>query len=454
MENGLKKKYGLLTAITMVVGIVIGSGVFFKAEAVLKATGGNMPLGIIAWIVVGFIMIVCSYTFATMATKYERVNGVVDYAEIMVGRGYGYYVGWFMATIYYPTLTSVLAWVSARYTCVLLGWDITGGSCLVIACFFLVGSYTVNALSPIAAGKFQVTTTAIKLIPLLLMAVVGTAIGLTNGMTVRNFTTVADQTVNAGGGLFASVVAVAFAYEGWIIATSINAELKDSKKNLPRALIWGSLIVVAVYVFYYIGLAGAVTTDELMKSGEAGAKMAFQNIFGTVGGSLIFVFVIISCLGTLNGLMLGCTRGLYSLAVRDSGPRPELFSQLDGVTNAPNNSSIIGVFLCALWLLYFYGANLLATPWFGPFSFDTSELPIVTLYAAYIPIFLLMMIKEKKLGAFKRFVMPLLAILGCLFMIVAACFAHGFSVLFYLIIFAVILLIGFFVRTNRKTAQQ
>lgn len=453
MENGLKKKYGLLTAIAMVVGVVIGSGVFFKAEVVLKATGGNMPLGILAWIIVGFIMIVCAYTFATMATKYEKVNGVVDYAEMMVGRTYGYYVGWFMATIYYPTLTSVLAWVSARYTCVLLGWDITGGPCMVISCFFLVGSYAVNALSPILAGKFQVTTTMIKLIPLLLMAVVGTVIGLTNGMTVRNFTTVADPTVSAGGGLFASVVAVAFAYEGWIIATSINAELRDSKKNLPRALIWGSLIVVAVYVLYYIGLAGAVTTDELMKSGEAGAKMAFENIFGTVGGSLIFVFVIISCLGTLNGLMLGCTRGMYSLAARGSGPSPELFSQVDRVTNMPGSSSILGVFLCAFWLLYFYGANLTAT-WFGPFSFDTSELPIVTLYGGYIPIFLLMMIREKELGGFKRFVMPTLAILGCLFMIVAACFAHGISVAYYLIVFVAVLVIGSFYRINRKAARQ
>jgi APA family basic amino acid/polyamine antiporter len=114
MESGLKKKYGLFTAISMVVGIVIGSGVFFKAEAVLKATGGNMPLGIAAWGIVGLIMIICSYAFATMATRHEKVNGVVDYAEVSVGKQYGYYVGWFMATIYQPTLTSVLAWVSAR----------------------------------------------------------------------------------------------------------------------------------------------------------------------------------------------------------------------------------------------------------------------------------------------------------------------------------------------------
>ncbi|WP_411677583.1 APC family permease [Caproicibacter sp.] len=442
MESTLKKKYGLLTAIAMVVGIVIGSGVFFKAEAVLKATGGNMPMGIAAWLIVGFIMIVCSYTFATMATKYEKVNGIVDYAEMTVGRRYGYYVGWFMATIYNPTLTSVLAWVSARFTCVLLGWDITGGPCMTITCFYLVGSYALNALSPVLAGKFQVTTTVIKLIPLLLMAVAGTLIGLSNGMTVQNFTQAAESGSSTGGGLFASVVAVAFAYEGWIIATSINSELKDSKKNLPRALIWGSLIVVAVYVCYYIGLAGVVPTETLMKNGQAGAELAFRKIFGPVGGSLIFVFVIISCLGTLNGLMLGCTRGMYSLAVRGSGPMPKVFSQVDPVTNMPGNSSILGLLLCGVWLLYFFGAVLQAKPWFGPFCFDTSELPIITLYAGYIPIFLLLLLKEKELNVFNRFVMPTFAILGCVFMMIAACIAHGMSVVYYLIIFGVIMCIG------------
>lgn len=441
MGNGLKKKYGLFTAVAMVVGIVIGSGVFFKAEAVLKATGGNMPLGIAAWAIVGLIMIICSYSFATMATKYERVNGVVDYAEVSVGKKYGYYVGWFMAVIYQPTITSVLAWVSARYTCVLIGWDITGGACMTIACFYLVASFAINSLSPVIAGKFQVATTVIKLIPLLLMAVIGTVIGLSNGMTVNNFSHAVDSSVSLGGGLFASVVAVAFAYEGWIIATSINSEIKDSKKNLPKALILGAFIVVAVYIFYYIGLAGVVSTKTLMKSGEAGAKLAFQNIFGSVGGDLVFVFVIISCLGTLNGLMLGCSRGLYSLAIRDSGPRPDIFKQVDSITDMPTNSSVFGLLLCGFWLLYFYGANL-TSPWFGVFCFDTSELPIITLYAAYIPIFIMFMMKEKDLGSFKRFVMPVLSVVGCIFMVVAAYLAHGMSVVYYLIVFAVIMIIG------------
>lgn len=77
-------------------------------------------------------------------------------------------MGWFTTFIYFPAMTSVLAWVSARYLGVLCGFDITGGPVMVIACLFLVGSYAVNALSPILAGKFQVATTVIKLIPLLL----------------------------------------------------------------------------------------------------------------------------------------------------------------------------------------------------------------------------------------------------------------------------------------------
>ena len=448
MDQQLTKKYGLLTAIAMVVGIVIGSGVFFKAEKVLTATGGDLPLGILAWVIGGVIMISCAYTFAVMATRYEYVNGIVDYAEATMGKSYGYYVGWFMTMIYYPTLTSVLAWVSARYTAVLFGWDITGGQCMTIAGFYLIASYALNALSPVLAGKFQVTTTAIKMIPLALMAVVGTVVGLGNGMTVRNFTTVVTE-VNTSTALFTAVVATAFAYEGWIIATSINAELHDSKKNLPKALVGGTFIVMATYSLYYVGLAGAVTNETMMANGQESAKLAFETIFGTFAGTLIFVFVIISCLGTLNGLMLACTRGMYSLAARGEGVRPDIYRQIDPITNMPTNSSIFGVLLAGFWLLYFYGANLTA-PWFGFFCFDSSELPIVTIYASYIPIFLMMMKKEADLPTFKRVIMPTIATLGCIFMIIAAIFSHRMAVVAYLAIFAVIMAVGVYFKTRKN----
>lgn len=450
MSQELNKKFGLFTAIAMVVGIVIGSGVFFKAEKILTATGGNLPLGILSWVIGGLIMISCACTFAIMATKYERVNGIVDYAEAAMGRTYGYYVGWFMAMIYYPTLTSVLAWVSARYTCVLFGWDITGGQCMTIAGFYLVASYALNALSPVLAGKFQVTATVIKLIPLALMAVVGTVYGMGNGMIMRNFTTVVTE-VEPTVALFTAVVATAFAYEGWIIATSINAELKDSKRNLPIALMAGTFGVMLVYILYYVGLAGAVTNETLMAGGQEGAKLAFETVFSNLGGTLVFVFVIISCLGTLNGLMLGCTRGIYSIAARGEGPGVAMFRQIDPVSNMPTNSAIFGLLLSAVWLVYFYGANL-TDPWFGFFCFDSSELPIVSLYAMYLPIFVSFMRNEGDLPMLTRFVLPALALCGSLFMIYAACYAHGMAVVAYLAIFAVVMLAGAVLAKSRARA--
>ena len=398
----LQKRYGLLTAICMVVGIVIGSGVFFKAQTILQKTGGNMPLGILAWIIGGVIMLTCLLAFSVMAQKFEKVNGIVDYAEACVGNKYAYYVGWFLTIIYYPCLTSVLSWLSARYTLVfitsiapdfpLLGLGAAAGAetvlgpeCMSLAMFYMCCVYAVNALSPKLAGKLQVSATIIKLIPLFLMAVVGIIVGLANGTLANNFNTLADVGTTSTNPLFASVCATAFAYEGWIIATSINAELKDAKKNLPRALVIGAIIIIATYIFYYVGVAGGATNQELI---DSGATVAFINVFGNVLGNILNLFIAISCIGTMNGLMLGCVRGLYSIAVRGRGPAPHVFSQIDKETNMPHNSAIVGLLLCGFWGLYFFLANLAGT-WSGPFVFDSSELPIITIYMLYLPIFVM-----------------------------------------------------------------
>lgn len=461
MEQKLERKFGLFTAICMVVGTVIGSGVFFKAQTVLQATGGNMPLGILAWLITGVLLIACAAQFAVMATKYEKVSGVVDYAEATCGKTYGYHLAWFMVNIYYPAMTGVLAWVSARYFGVLFGWGAASAEVLVMAGFFLVGTYTLNALSPKMAGKFQVSTTVIKLIPLALMAIVGTSVGFANGTLTQNFSTVVSDAVGGtGGALFAAIVATAFAYEGWIVATSINAELKNPRRNLPLALIFGSLIVAATYVLYYIGVAGGASIPQLM---EEGAPAAFTNIFGNVGGAILNICIVISCLGTLNGLMVASTRGMYAIASRGMGPMSAVFKQIDPTTNMTNNSSVWGLFVSALWMTYFYGANL-TSGWFGLFNFDSSELPIITIYAMYIPIFIAWMKKEKDQNVFRRFVLPIAATLSCVAMVFAAIYAHGitpylqaraegrfaFPVFFYCIVYAIIMIIGSLLRKTHK----
>ena len=453
MSNNLERKYGLFTAICMVVGIVIGSGVFFKAQTVLTKTGGNMPMGILAWVIGGAIMLVCLLTFSLMGQKYERVNGLVDYAEATVGPRYGYYMGWFTATIYFPGMTSALAWVSARYTMDFIlsvnpdfpllipaaqGGGVVGPECVALTLFYLCAIYALNVLSPKLAGKFQTSTTVIKMIPLALMAVVGVIYGLISGTLQENFVTTEQVGTVVENPLLASVCATSFAYEGWIIATAINAEIKDSKKNLPLALTIGGIIIAAVYIFYYIGVAGGATNQELI---DKGAPVAFTNIFGGVLGNVLNLFIVISCLGTTNGLMLACTRCMYALAARGEGPNPEMYNQLDKTTNMPANSSVFALLITAAWFLYFYLSNLSCT-WTGPFVFDSTELPIITIYMMYLPILIQWMRKEKDQNAVRRFILPSLALCGSVFMVVACALSHKTACLWYLIVFAVIMVIG------------
>ncbi|MBE6981618.1 MAG: APC family permease [Ruminococcaceae bacterium] len=467
MENKLQRKYGLFTAICMVVGIVVGSGIFFKAQTILEKTGGDMPLGILAWLIGGAIMLVCLLTFSFMGQKYERVNGLVDYAEATVGRKYGYMMGWFSATIYFPGMTSALAWLTARYTLEFIvsvnpdfpllipasqGGCIVGPECIALALFYLVLTFFVNILSPKLAGKLQTSTTVIKLIPLAAMAVGGVIYGLTSGNLANNFTTPAilnEGTEVAAFPLFTAVCATAFAYEGWIIATSINAEIKDSKRNLPKALTIGGIVIICAYLLYYIGVCGGSTNQELY---EGGTTVAFSNVFGNVMGNVLKLFVAISCLGTTNGLMLGCTRCMYSLAARGEGIAPETFDQVDKKTNMPPNSGAFALMVTAIWFVYFYLSNLAGT-WKGAFVFDSTELPIITIYLMYLPMLIQWMRKEKGVSAMRRFVLPSLAFCGSVFMVIACAFSHGFSCVWYLIVFAVVMAIGWLLDRKKKPAS-
>ena len=448
----------------MVVGIVMGSGVFFKAQTILDKTNGNIITGVIAWLIGGGIMLACLLTFSFMAQKYERVNGLVDYAETTVGTKYGYLMGWFTSTIYFPCLTAALAWLTARYTLEFItsanpafpmlipvddGGCIMGPECITLTLFFLCMTYIVNTVSPKIAGRLQTSTTIIKMIPLAAMSIIGIIYGLYHQTLQENI--IMTQSANTvSNPMLAAVCSTAFAYEGWIIAVTINAEIKDSKRTLPKALIIGAIIIICTYVLYFLGVSGAAAKEDLINKG---ATIAYTNIFGGFLGNILNLFVAVSCLGTCNGLMLGCSRGMYSIATRGHGPKPHLFKQVDGHTNMPTNSALFALLCITLWFVYFYFSNLAGT-WNGPFVFDCTELPVLSIYLMYIPIFVQWMRKEKGESILRRFIVPSLAIIGCLFMMIASIFAHGASCIWYLIVYAAIMALGAFLYKSKTEKKQ
>lgn len=469
----MEKRYGLVTAIAMVIGNVIGSGVFVKGGKVLSLTGGDLMQAVLVAAIVGLICIICSLVFAELGARCGKVNGIVDYADNALGSGYAYYVGWFMATVYYPSMSSIVAFFAAVFTLRLFGvnaLDFANGTisteAVGLGAGYLIMSYGINAISPKLAGKMQVSMTVIKLVPLLLMGIVGTIVGLSNGSTAAVLNEGAMRTASGGGklsGMLSAITAFAFSYEGWIIATSINGELKNARRNLPIALITGSVVCTAIYCLYLFSMSAVGSTEAIIATwplGESLPELVFSAVFGKLAGKFVYLFVTISCLGTLNGFAMGSCRGMYAISSRGEGPKPEFFGEVDSQNGFVIKSSLIGLMMGGFWytwncLLWMKGPDFMGglhdNMWIG---WEPDEICVVNLYAMYIPMFAVLMVKARDLNFFKRFIMPGLGILCCLFMVFCCYIGKGYKqIIGYLVFLAFVMLIGKLLRGKIRTAE-
>lgn len=189
METTQKRKFGLLTAISMIVGIVIGSGIFFKTDNVLSAVGGSVSLGVLAWIIGGIGIVFGTLTVAVLAKRDENVGGLISYTEMTWGKTMGYLAGWFQTLFYYPSLVAVLAWVAAMYISLLFGWTAQGqifGFAVsglptwtfpfsvnewVLTLGLMLAFYLLNILKTAWAGQFQSIAMIVKVSALIYLGI-------------------------------------------------------------------------------------------------------------------------------------------------------------------------------------------------------------------------------------------------------------------------------------------
>ncbi len=441
MTGSVKKRYSLFEAICMVVGIVIGSGIFFKVPRVFLANEGGLLGALLSVGLVGIVVLTVALCFSSLGEVYPIGDGLIGVAEVAIGPRFAYLLGWFTATIYYPTLTCALARVSASYLFALLSLRSEWGEPL-LAILILALSFFLNTFSPTLTAKLGVSTTIIKLIPLAILAILGTLLGFGTGNLQGQIIESGVSNISLSG-IAGGAVAFAFAFEGWIATASLSSEIKNPKRSLPIAIVGGLSFVLLVYLGYIVGIGGVLSKNEILQSSEDLALLAFTTLlFGNpILGRLIYLFIFISCLGTTLGLSLAYSRGMLLLAERGKGPAPALFSRLSPHSGAPIASATMGFIISLLWLTQWeFGFVHKYLPAF--LSFEPDELPIITLYAAYIPLFISLMLRGRRLGSFRRFVLPILASLASIFMLYAAIFSYRIEALYYLGVFAIIMLIG------------
>ncbi|MDD6036068.1 MAG: APC family permease [Lachnospiraceae bacterium] len=432
-----EKKYGLLTAITMITGIVIGSGIFFKSDDVLRYTNGNMFLGIIVFAVAAIAIVFGSLTIAQLASRTDAPGGIVGYMESFVNRKVAGAAGWFQMFLYFAPIIGVVAWVTGLYMCQLFQIESTIKNSSLIAAIMLALVFGANALSAALGGFIQNAAMIIKLIPLIIFAIAGILFGKPMEIAQNDFSTL-SQTVSSSHWV-AAFAPIAFSYDGWSVATTICHEIKNSKKNLPLAMIIAPITVLACYLLYFVGITSLVGVETVLKQGNDSVYTAASQIFGGIGAKLILIFVIISVLGTLNGLVLAFIQLPYSLAIRNMVPCSKLLTkQSKHFGHMPVYSALLAFGLCLFWLIinYFTQENGMVG--------DVSEVPVCLSYLLFSVLYIMVM-KLRKQGEIKSnmmgYVVPSLAILGSV-TIVGGTITHP-SFMFFVIISVIVSTTGY-----------
>ena len=404
----MKRNYGLFTAITMITGIVIGSGIFFKADDVLAYANYNVLLGVLVFVIAAIAVVFGALSISQLAIRTDKPGGLVSYAEDFVGTGTATAFGWFESFLYLPTLGAVVAWASGIYVSNLLGFeDFSIWRNTVIGLIALTFFYAMNILSAKLGGWFQNTSMVIKIIPLVVLAIIGLVKGNTGAMIgAANATFHTDARSSlAWLGAFGPL---AFSFDGWIVSTSICHEIKNSKKNLPLALSVAPIFVLVVYLAYFLGITSFLGVDTVREVGDNAVYLASSTLFGDTVSKLVLVAVVISILGTVNGVSLGLIRLPYSLALRNMMPASKVFKKENKkLGGMPVNSGLLVYALSVVYLFinYFVMTSDAQLHFFGrdvPLcNLDISSISICVLYLTYIILYVAV-IKLWKKGEIKN----------------------------------------------------
>lgn len=296
--SGLPRRLGVWSAGAAAVGLTIGSGIF-RVPATVAAESGSVGAVLLVWVLGGLISLCGALTVAELAASFPRAGGVYAYLREAYGALPAFLFGW--AWFFIRSAASAgttLVFVAYLRTFVPLG-DVAQ-RVVAVALIVLVGA--ANYRSVRLGAWLQNASTVAKVAAILVTAGVLFALGEARGGALAAAPTLAGA---QWGGVGAALVAALFAYDGWIAATLIAGEVKDPQRALPRALVGGTVVIVATYLAINLAYLYALPFPELVAS-KAVAADAITRVSGRAGAALVAALVMLSTFGGLNaGLMTG-----------------------------------------------------------------------------------------------------------------------------------------------------
>ncbi|MCH8275253.1 MAG: amino acid permease [Armatimonadetes bacterium] len=311
-SNGdrLPRRIGLWTAVAIVVGSTIGSGIFRSPAAIAESVPGPMPmLGV--WIAGGLLVLCGALTLAEVGSALPKTGGIYVFVREGWGKLPAFLFGWAQLSLLRAAALGAVATTFAEYALGAFRDDPPRLAVSLLAATGIAIVAAANYLGVRWGSLVQNITTVAKVTGLLLIVTLAFALGLPE--TGGHYTPAIPPGSLSVTAFAAALVSVLWAFDGWSDASYVAGEIIEPKKNVPRAIIFGTLIIIVVYILVNLAYLAVLPVEQIAGSKLVAADVA-ELLIGGPGVALVAITVMISTFGTLNGTMLTSPRVFFAMA--------------------------------------------------------------------------------------------------------------------------------------------
>jgi APA family basic amino acid/polyamine antiporter len=305
----LERTLGLTDLVLLVIGSVIGSGIFIVPAAVLRQTGGDIGPALLVWLIAGVLSLLGALTYGELGASRPDAGGLYVYIRDAFGPLPAFLYGWTTFFVICTGATATLAVAFASYlgqivpVSPLVGKLVSIGMILVIA--------AINIRGTRQGASVQNWSTLAKVAGILVMSVALIARGRGFEGDVRIWPATMTTSLLSAIGL--AMIGVLWAYEGWQYATFSAGEARDPQRTFPRAIVTGTAVLIGLYLLANVAYIAALGPEGVQGSDRVAAT-SVAALFGPAAGGLIAVVILISMFSAANGLALTAPRCYYTMA--------------------------------------------------------------------------------------------------------------------------------------------
>ena len=444
----LKRTLGLTTAISIVIGSVIGSGIFMKPALMASQLGSPLLLTSV-WIVAGFITMLGALSNAEVASMFPETGGSYVYLKKMYGDAFAFLYGWAAFAVFNTAGVASIAYVFSQYASYFIHlprfdaatehavffhipfigniYPLENAGIKALTILLVLVFTIVNYISVQFSGALQLLMTILKVAALFLLIAGILFSGNGSWSNVITSSPIKPSGVPLFNAYIAAIAGAFWAYDGWNNITFVGGEIENAQRNIPKSLFIGLLTIIVIYSLVNLSYEYVLPVKTMSQSSFV-ASDAATVAWGAIGGSLIALMVMLSTLGTANGNILSVAR--VTFAMHEESKWFNRAGKVQPRFKTPGNALILNAAWTTILIItgsfdiltdmvvfvswFFYGSTALGVfvlrkkmPDY-PRAYKVWGYPIVPLFFVLFTAFFLVFTLYKDVSAYQKGIVPVI----------------------------------------------